>query len=167
MTTPDYSYDKKKLLDDVQASVDKHLKKKAERDEELFKKLDESNPVEQEMMFDMVKKNPPEPDFMRVTVEPDGDGGLVSKSSNGSFPVDPLFVFSPYIGFKADIAKAPLNVVPMLIDEAMNVVAEEKKAHKPVKRKDDKQIGWILFLVFAIVGSLGAGAFLLMRLLGG
>ena len=166
MTTPDYSYDKKKLLDDVQASVDKHLKKKAERDEELFKKLDESNPVEQEMMFDMVKKNPPDPDFMRVTVEPDGDDGLVSKSSNGSIPVDPLFVFSPYIGFKADIAKAPLNVVPMLIDEAMNVVAEEKKAHKPEKRKDEFNWWWLVFILLIL--SCGAsGVIVLMSMFGG
>jgi len=153
--------------------IDRHVKHLS-RD---IRELNESNPHEQAIKFNEIKKNPPDIDFMKVECfhGKDKDGGDVvcSRSinlSNGEtrwVEHNPFFVFSPYIGFQANIAKAPLHSMDMLLDEAMNMVNEEKKAFKPEKRKDENNLGWIIFVVLCVLGSIGAAVMLGVRFLSG
>lgn len=167
----DFKYDKE-LDKDVLADIRKHLEYKANDPIEDIHKLDESNPHELAKKFETIKKNPPDPNFMKVDVfhgvDKNGKDKIYSKSIDFNGDIkwledDPMYCFSPYIGFKADIAQSGMHVVPMLLDEMANVVAEEKKAFKPEKRKDEKQWQWILFIVLAVVGAIGAGLFLIFK----
>lgn len=169
MNDEDYSYKKKEDKEDVIDDIRKHLDKSRE-----IRQLNDANPHEQALKFEEVRKNPPKPDFMKVDLihkTVDGLGKIFSRSKDietkqiVEFEEDPFFTFAPYIGFMANIAKAPLNVMDVLLDETEMVAIEEKKAFKPEKRKDDKQWGWIFVLV-CIVGSVVAGAYLLMRMIG-
>jgi len=176
-SSDNFSYqpkDKKQLTDDDTKKIDNIIKRNEDR--LRLKRLDEANPHEQAEKFRMIKQNPPNPDFMKVEVykgtDETGTERVFSKSTGFDgrpqwLEHDPFFVFSPYIGFMSNINKAPLNVVPMLLDEAMNVVAEEKKAFKPEKRKDESNWSWVLFLLLCIGGTIGAIAFLAMRFMGG
>ena len=138
-------FEKDELLDEVKKHIDKIN----------VRKLDENNPHEQAIKFNEVKKNPPHPDFMKVKVykEKDENGNdiLVSESiqfdgKTKRLKHDPIFEFSPFVGFMANIAKCPMNVGDMLIDQAMNMVYEEKKAFKPEKRSSEFNYWWIAFI---------------------
>lgn len=166
MTEPSYKYKKEddsseEVLDDIR----KHLKQ--------VRQLNEANPHEQALKFEEIRKNPPSSDFMKVeliekTIDDEPRIFSRSKQFDGStkeIEEDPFFLFSPYIGYQSNIAKAPLNVMDVLLDETELIAVEERKAFKPEKRKDDKQWGWVLFVILAIVGSVGAGAYLVMRFL--
>ena len=166
-----YDYNPKKVLSDAEnKKIDDALRRHA--DKVKLKRLDEANPHEQAEKFRMIKKNPPNIDFMKVEVFKGSDGKVYSKSIQFDGETkwlehDPFFVFSPFIGFQSNINKAPLNTVPMLLDEAMNVVAEEKKAFKPEKRKDENNWSWVLFIILCAAGTIGGIAFLAMRFMGG
>jgi len=170
----EYHYDKDKKTDDFTGvpsddDIDKALKKFSGK----VRRLDESNPHEQAKKFRMVKQNPPHPDFMKVELhngqDEQGRPGLYSRhvtldsGKEAWVEHDPFFVFSPYIGFQANIAKAPMNAMDVLLDETELVAIEEKKAFKPEKRKDENNWSWILFVIMCVVGSVAGGVFLLMR----
>jgi len=171
----EYHYDKKPL-DDVDkentlADVRKHLNVSNN-----LRRLDENNPHEQARKFRMLKQNPPNPDFMKVDLHRGKDGNGNDKLYSRHVTLDdgrsvwiehdPFFVFSPYVGFMANIAKAPMNAMDVLFDETELVAIEEKNAFKPEKRKDENKWGWIMFVVICILGAVGGGGFLLMRMLG-
>lgn len=120
-----------------------------------LRKLDENNPLEQAMKFNEVKQNPPEPDFMKIEVfhekDEQGNDVVVSRSEQldgekKEFHHQPILEFSPYIGFMANIAKCPMNVGPMLLDQSQNVVYEEKKAFKPEKPHSEFNWWWLVFI---------------------
>jgi len=168
--------DKDKIIDDVKNHLgfknnNTEVLSEQELDKDLLKKLDESDPHHKAKMFNMIQRDPPEPDFMKVSCykgkDEYGNDIVLTKSvtlEDGKdrwIEVDPFFEFSPYDGFKADIAAAPLWVISQLLDEKEKVEFEDKKAHTPEKRKDKKEILYIIIFILCIVGSVAAGAFLL------
>ena len=119
--------------------------------------------MEQAMKFDEVKKNPPAPDYMKVEVaeEEDDDGNtfIVSESRGRDgegtpkrIRHDPFFTIDLNTAIMADVAKVPSNVVPMFIDKAQQLVANEKKEFKAEKRKGEFNWWWIVFFLLMIPG---------------
>jgi len=161
--------DRKSALDDIR----RHVEKESQR----VRRLDENNPHEQAKKFRMVKENPPDPDFMKVDLHhgenQQGEHRLYSrhiKLNDGReswVEHDPFFSFSPYIGFMANIAKAPMNAMDVLFDETELVAVETKNAFKPEKRKDENNWTWILFVIFCVLGSVVGAIVLGMKFLGG
>jgi len=135
--------------------------------EDIIKKLDamdirhleESNPLEQAKKFDIVKENPPEPGFMKVDlVKTDEDPPQVfsiSKNEEGiekRIKEDVFFTVDLYSAVQANIAKCPSNVVPMLIDQAQQLVMNEKKEFRPEKRGSEFNYWWIILGLMMIPG---------------
>jgi len=141
-------YSKDELMDDIKDHLDS------------IRKLDENNPHEQAKKFNEVKQNPPDPDFMKIELfkerDEQGQDVVVSESKQFDGTVKrlrhpPIMEFSPYVGFMANIAKCPMNVGDMLIDQAMNMVYEEKKAFKPEKRQNEFNYWWIVFIALLAI----------------
>ena len=168
---PDYNYvkDKGESKDDILKDIGDHVKRSKQ-----IRQLNEANPHEQALKFDEVRKNPPDPDFMRVglyqKIDELGNANITCKSKNlksgeeQEISIDPFFVFSPHIGFDANIAKAPLNVMGILLDETELIAIETKKAFKPEKHIDEKNFGWVWVIVL-IGGAVAAGSYLLVSYL--
>jgi hypothetical protein len=172
MSDDEYSYEGDKS--DV-SDIEDHVNEVRKTRSRMIRGLHESNPHEQAIKYNRIKENPPDKDFMKVEAfrgkDEEGRDKIFSRSIdfNGEtrwIESDPFFVFSPFIGFQANIAKASVHAMDMLLDEAMNMVSEEKKAFKPEKRSEQKQLGWILLVVLSIIGSIAGGGFLLMRMMG-
>ena len=124
-----------------------------------MRKLDEDNPMEQAKKFDIVKDNPPKPGFMKVDlVKTDEDPPKifsVSKDENGKekrIQEDVFFTVDLYSAIQANIAKCPSNVVPMLIDQAQQLVMNEKKEFRPEKRTSEFNWWWIVLGLMMIPG---------------
>jgi hypothetical protein len=127
-----------------------------------IRKLDQTNPMEQARKFDMVRQNPPEPGFMKVTLEKKTDEkGLpyvesVSTNDKGiekRIREDPFFTIDLYSAVQANIAKCPSNVGPMLLDQQAQLIMNEKKEFKPEKRKNDFSLITIMLVGMSIVGA--------------
>jgi len=125
------------------------------------KKWDESNPLERAKKFQQVKANPPEPGYMKVEVfkETDSNGNpiVVSKSTDDKRTVkevkhNPIFTIDLNTLITADVAACPSNVVPMLIDQAVQLAMNEKKTFKPEKRKEMFNWWWIVMALLMIPG---------------
>jgi len=123
------------------------------------RKLDEDNPMEQAQKFDRVKNNPPEPGYMKVElVKTDEDPPnifSVSKQQDGTtkrIKEDPFYTIDLYGAVMANIAKCPSNVVPMLIDQAQQLVMNEKKEFKPEKRTSEFNWWWIVLALMMLPG---------------
>ena len=109
-----------------------------------FRNLDKENPLENEKMFNVVKKHMPKPGYMEVTAheEHDPETGeifVVSESEHKNdkgetktkrIRHDPFFRVDLNTAIAANIAQAPMNIVPMIIDKAQDIVWEEKKAFR-------------------------------------
>ena len=124
------------------------------------KRLDEQNPMEQAIKFDLVKQHPPEAGTMKVQMyEKERDGELptvVSEAIDKTIPAhetqikqDVFFSIDLNTLIQADVAACPSNVMPMLIDEYVGMALAEKKAYEPEKRKRDEFNWW--WLVFAAI----------------
>ena len=126
------------------------------------KRLDEQNPMEQAIKFDLVKQHPPEAGTMKVHMyEKQRDGELptvVSEAVDKTVPVheplieqDVFFTIDLNTLIQADVAACPSNVMPMLIDEYVGMALAEKKAYEPEKRKRDEfNWWWIIFILMPI-----------------
>lgn len=117
-----------------------------------IRKLDENNPVERSIKFDNVKKHPAKKGYMKVDLVKDKDDNIwsVSHGPKGDgpekrFKEDLFFTVDLNTAILADIAACPSNVVPMLIDQAMQLVMNEKKEFKPEKRSNEFNWWWIVF----------------------
>jgi len=141
-----------------------------------MKKLDENNPLERSEKFNMVRKHPVKPGYMEVkgyeVKNKDGDSVVVtvSKRENGSFKIvehDPFMVVDPYMLFAGNIAQCPMNVVPMLIDQAEQQVELRKDTFiKKKEKRGEFNWWWIVFLILILVG-IAPIAFVLLRMFGG
>lgn len=143
--------DDKKLLehDTIASKIDKMD----------FRKLDENNPFEQAQKFDAIKENPPEPGFMKVDiVQTDTDPPelfSISKDETGKekrIKEDIIYTVDLYSAIQANIAKCPSNVVPMLIDQAQQLVMNEKKEYKPEKRTNEFNWWWVIIALMMLPG---------------
>ena len=124
-----------------------------------MRKLDEDNPLEQAKKFDIVKNNPPKPEFMKVdlvkTHEDPPKIYSISKNEDGKekrIQESPFFTIDLYSAIQANIAKCPSNVVPMLIDQAQQLVMNEKKEFRPEKRTSEFNWWWIVLGLMMLPG---------------
>lgn len=120
------------------------------------KKWDESNPLERAKKFQEVKANPPKPGYMEVKVfegtDDNGNPIVISKSKDKEIKHDPFFTIDLNTLITADVAACPSNVVPMLIDQAVQLVMNEKKTFKPEKRKEMFNYWWVVMALLMIPG---------------
>lgn len=128
-------------------------------DEMDIRKLDEDNPLEQAKKFDRVKENPPKPGYMKVdVVKTDEDPPQLysistdKKGKEKRIRESPFFTIDLYSAVQANIAKCPSNVVPMLIDQAQQLVMNEKKEFKPEKRTSEFNWWWIVLALMMLPG---------------
>lgn len=148
--------------DDIHKKIEKEVDAIEKKTIDDIKQLDELNPMEQAQKFEEVKKNPPLKDYMKV----DTYSGMKTKTgepvvvsiSHGPAGTeeekiilhDPIMSVDLNTSVKADIAACPSNVVPMIIDERLQLAADEKKEYKPEKRKPEFNWGWILILFLLV-----------------
>lgn len=126
-----------------------------------IRNLDENNPIEHALKFNEVKKNPPKSGYMEVKCyegKDENDNPIIiseSKQEDGTIKKlyhNPFFTVDLNTAIMANIAQAPMNVVPMLIDQGQQLVMNEKKEYKPEKRKDEFNWWWIVFILLIIIG---------------
>jgi len=125
-----------------------------------YKELDEENPLERARKFDAVKRTLIEPGYMQVDVyegeDEDGDKYLISESKSGSKKKilihDGMFKTDLNTSITADIAAVPMNIMPMIVDQAQQLVANEKKEFKTKKRKEEFNWWWVVLGLLMIPG---------------
>jgi hypothetical protein len=145
----DIDEDKKTSEEDVDDKVDKLLG---------LKQLDEDNPMERAIIYDYIKRNPPKPEYMKVsTGEVETDNGntfVVSHSKTEDVEKymvhEPIRVVDLNTSILADISRCPSHVIPQLIDEYVKINVEEKNEFKPEKRKDIPKWGWVILLILFV-----------------
>ena len=115
---------------------------------------DPSSPEEQARRFEEVLKDPPVKGYGKVELysakDESGNDYIAMPHENGELDAqfqngekvkitlyDPLFEIDLYDLLKGQIAEAPINVIPNLIDEKCQIVANEQKDWKPEKPKRD------------------------------
>lgn len=143
---------------------------------ELVNLSNSSSPEEQARRFEEVFDDPPVKGFDRVELwsakdeagnhfiaMPHEDGETQAQYQDGQ-PVDvtlydPLFEMDLKTLFDGQLAEVPMNVIPNLMDEMGQLVANEEKDWKPDKAKRDwTNYYWIIiglsFIPMIIVGVL-------------
>lgn len=177
----DGQQDDKYNLTDDENSIDIHddiADKIDKMNIDQIRNLDQNNPMEHAIKYDMVKHHMPKPDYMKVEVheEQDDKTGEIypvseseHKDEKGNIVIKkirhfPFFVIDLNTAIAANVAQVPMNVVPNLIDMAQDIVWEEKKAYKPEKRKEEFNYWWIIFILLIISGGISM-AFMILSLL--
>jgi len=130
-----------------------------------IKQLDEENPMERARKYDMVKQDPPKEGFMQVDMhvgevvndEGDTEQFVVSKSTNENdkeivLVHEPFRVVDLNTTIRADIARCPSHVGPMLIEKYVQVNMAEKEKFKPEKRKDEFKWIWVVLGLMMLPG---------------
>lgn len=145
----------------------KKEEKKAEKEvDALIKKGDASSPEEQARRFEEVSRDPPMKGYGKCTLYhaednngnvclamPTDDGEATGKFAGGNeeFKVtlyDPLFEIDLFELFQGQLAETPINTIPNLIDEKVQIEMNEKQVWKPEKvKKDWTQWWWIIVAV--------------------
>jgi len=146
----DLGSDKEKSIED---KVDKFLD---------TKKLDESNPLERAKKFSKVKENPPAKEYMKVDlIKEIEDGkeviysrskGPDGKSEEKKSKENIFYTIDLNTLILADIAACPSNTIPMLIDQAVQLAMNERKAFKVEKRKEGFNYWWIVLGLLMLPG---------------
>lgn len=129
-----------------------------------LRQLDESNPLERAVKFNMVRKHPPKPDFMKIDVSEgeDENGNRIAVSESKGFKGKvKRIIHPPFMSINlntliaADVAACPSNIMPMLIHKYVQVDRDERKIMKPKdKRRDEFNWWWIVFFLLMIPGIL-------------
>jgi len=122
-------------------------------------KLDETNPLERSKKFKLLKQNIPDPGIMKVDCyEVKDEYGVpkvisISKDFNGKIqkiPIDPFFTVDLNALLQADITSCPSSVMPMMIDEHVQIALAENKDWKPEKVKKEFNWWWLLFFLLPV-----------------
>ena len=138
--------------------------------------LDEHNPLERAEKFDVVKKHPVKPGYMKVgcykVTDEDGDTKVVSVSrrDDGTYKKivhDPFMVIDPNMLYASNVAQCPMNVVPMLIDQAEQQEALRKDTFIRRKEKRGEFNWWWLVLVGLIIVSVIGPLYLVVNMFWG
>lgn len=127
---------------------------------QIYKGLDEENPLERARKFEAVKSSQVEPGYMGVDAfegeDEDGNKYIISMSGSGAkkkiFIHDGMFKTDLNTSISADIAAVPMNVMPMIVDQAQQLVANEKKEFKPKKRKEEFNWWWVVLGLLMLPG---------------
>lgn len=132
-----------------------------------IKQLDEENPLERAIEYDMVKRNMPKKDYMKVTKKQvqvrDEEGNkkdfIVTESTQKDgkklrFIEDMIRVVDLNTSILADIARCPSHVGPLLIDNYVKVNLEEKQEFKPEKRREIPIWLYLVLLLLMLPGIL-------------
>lgn len=155
-------YDLKKQIKDRPKTVEDEIDSLT-----TIKQLDDENPLEQAIKYDMVKRNMPKKDYMKVTKKQvqvrDNEGNkrdfivTESKQKNGKILriiQDVIRVVDLNTSILADIARCPSHVGPLLIDNYVKVNLEEKEEFKPEKRREIPIWLYIVLLLLMLPGIL-------------
>jgi len=129
-----------------------------------MRELDESNPLERAEKFNMVKRHPVKPGWLEVRcyeIE-DNDGNprvlSVSKQDDGTFKhieLEPFMIVDPYMLYASNIAQCPMNVVPMLIDQAEQQVELRKDTFiKKKEKRGEFSWWWLVVIGLILIGVL-------------
>jgi hypothetical protein len=137
----------------------KHEEAKTNIDKMGLSNIDLSNSSERAKEFHELKKYPPEKDFQEIKVyeamDKKGNSFIVSESKdeNGKelkIIEDPFMTIDLNTLIQADVAACPSSVMPMLVDEYVQIALAEKKEFKPEKPKKEFNYWWILFLLMPL-----------------
>jgi len=165
---PVFSFD----LDDKskEEPVDEH-DKIAKRIDDIIehRKGSSSSAEEQARRYEEVLNNPPEPGYDELeyfeAVDDDGnmhtalvdpdDGDTIAKTKDGEEDkvhlLEPLLVLDLYTLFSGQLAEASMDVVPMLMDEKVQIEMNERKEYKPEKpKKDLSNWYWVLYVIIFV-----------------
>ena len=162
--------DKKK--DDVSVDAKTIIERAREKADEL-RKLDEHNPLEQAMKFDEVRKNPPEPGYMKVAAyeaeDDDGKRCIMSKSDTPKgikwIKEKPFFITDLHSAIESNIAACPSNVGPLILAEGIKLAKLKKDVFRTEKRRDENKL-MVILMILMITISVGAGAFMIIQFFG-
>lgn len=152
---------------ETESKVDKLLK---------MRDLDEANPLERAEKFNMIKKHPVSPGWLEVKCyeveNRDGEPVVltVSKQEDGSIKkveMDPFMVIDPYMLYQSNISQCPMNVVPMLIDQAEQQVELRKDTFiRKKEKRGEFNWWWIVIIGLILIGVLPM-AFAIFRMFTG
>lgn len=125
-----------------------------------LKKLDEDNPMERAIKFDYLKKNPPTPGYMKVSMHEaftkEGEGFVISESEQKEGILrlvhDPYRIVDLNTSIMADVTRCPSHVIPQLIDEFVQINMQEKHEFKPEKVKEEFKWWWLIILLMMLPG---------------
>lgn len=155
--------------------------KKEEKKEDVEKKVDAviepkdpSSPEELARRYEEVLLDPPVKDYGKVELYraedkegntclamPVEDGEVTGEFEDGSEVkvtlYEPLFEIDLYTLYQGQLSETPINVIPNLIDEKVQIELGEKQIYKPEKvKKDWTQWYWIIvaasFIPMIIIG---------------
>lgn len=145
-----YSFDEKTPSKDAYERAKKKLDEISE-----VKKLDENNPLERAEKFRKVKQNPPNPDYMKVdffeVTADDGAPTVETRGGGKTFVHDPFFSIDLNTLIESDVAAVPSNVVPMLIDQNVQLALDERNLfRREDKQSDQFRYWWILIIILII-----------------
>lgn len=154
--------------DDTNKRVDKLLR---------MKELDENNPLERAEKFNMIKQHPVKPGYMEIRcyeVGKDDNGDpivwSVSKQEDGTIKKvehGPFMVVDPHMLYASNIAQCPMNVVPMLIDQAEQQVELRKDTFiRKKEKRGEFDWWWIVFILLIIAGIVPIALTLFIKFLG-
>jgi len=123
-----------------------------------LKKLDEDNPMERAIKFDYLKKNPPKPGYMKVSMheasDKEGNRFIVSESKQKEGILrlvhDPYRIVDLNTSIMADVTRCPSHVMPQLIDEYVQINMQEKGEFKPEKVKEEFRWWWLIILLMLL-----------------
>ena len=174
---------KKTVVADKDLVEDKALIERARAKADELRKLDEHNPLEQAMKFDVVRKNPPVPGFMKVECfkaeDNDGNSCIMSKSkipkdimSKSDTPDGikwikdkPFFITDLHSAIESNIAGCPSNVGPLILAEGIKLAKLKKDVWKTEKRKDENKL-MVIMIIAMVTISVGAAAFFILQYFG-
>lgn len=148
------------LLDANDEDVNKKV------DKVINKKLDAESVEDRVAKIQEIKANPPEEGFMELTLhkakkKDDDEEFLVAKDEDKQVwkdEDDNIVILEPIqqIDLKklsdAQFADTESHVVPMLIDMAVKVADDIKRAFKPEIRKEPFNWWWVIFFILMIPG---------------
>ena len=161
-----------KLRKNSKKPVEEPEKKESKKVEVIQR--NSSSPDEQARRFDEVLDDPPLEDHGQVELwsakDKAGNNFVAMPNENGEIKAqyqdgqdvkvtlyDPLFAIDLKTLFEGQLAEVPMNVIPNLMDEYGQLVANEEKDWKPDKAKRDwTQWYWIIvglsFIPMVIIG---------------
>ena len=126
-----------------------------------LKKLDKDNPLERAKKFNAIKAHPVKSRYHEIEAyaEEDENGKTFiktkSKGKDGTdkeVKIDPMFTIDLNMLIAADITGCPSNVMPMVVDQAVQLAIREEKKFRPEKRREEFNWWWIIFFLLMIPG---------------
>jgi hypothetical protein len=144
---------------DTEEKKEKTTEEQVDKLLEESEKLDLMNPSERAVKYNMLKKNLPPAGYNEIKLyQVKEEGGKqilisVSKKADGDYKFiehEPISSIDLNKLLTEDINSCPSSVMPMLIDESVQVALQEKKEFKPEKAHREFNWWWIVFFMLPI-----------------